>query len=619
MRIRFAFVLLALLGIQPAAANVRTVEVSLLDRGFGSGLQLRSRESSSVFFTLPRPANISKLRLRVEGQVAAPSLYRGSLLVTVNGQPVDTFAPSRADGIQPFQREIEIDRRLIAADGSMNLRFEADLLASSDPCSNDFDPSNVISIFPTTGITFDIDLAAVQSLTDAVQLLPRDAQILLPADQRMLPAAAKAALHLAVLMIAHGADPRVQTVRDDSAVVIRLRHTEGEPPSEDAAILEHHGDKLDVVIDPTRDVIALTRLWQIAPATIMGKQATASRSAAPDEHERTTFREFSLLPPAQTIRQTGEWSLNFPLLAEDGRLTDRALLKIAVAPDWSIEPPIATVYLNGQFVTAARLSTGDNDVGFPLPRQMLNFNNSLRVVVERANDRRFCIPPTGGHAAQIMPGSGVTFGNESGTGFARIAHRLVNGGAVVLPVQARDPAVAGRYILFAAKILAAFGSNAEDIDVTFGEPPAANGKPARTAIVFETAGPEGLQIPIPSRAERLNLQPLAASSLVGLFSDPDGSRLRVVLSKPDQVPAPPALNLRGGGANALVSAGGVIWYDAPDARVSMFDGFYTSASDLQRFLERYGLALLGGFAIFILLVILSRRILVLYFRGRASR
>jgi hypothetical protein len=211
------------------------------------------------------------------------------------------------------------------------------------------------------------------------------------------------------------------------------------------------------------------------------------------------------------------------------------------------------------------------------------------------------------------------FGDETGTGFAQIAHRLVNGGAVVLPVQARDPALAGRYVLFAARILAAFGSNAEDIDVTFGDPSWSDGRPGRTAIVFETVGPEGLQIPIPSRAERLNLEPLAAGSLVGLFSDPNGSRLRVVLAKPHQVPAPSALNLRGGGANALVAAGGVVWSDAPSARGSVFDQVYSSAATLQRFLEQYGLALLGGFAILTLLVILSRGLLVLYFRGRASR
>lgn len=619
MPIRFVLILLALLGLNPAAADARTIGVSFLDRGYSTGLQLRSREAASVIFTLPNPAYVSKLRLRIEGQITAPSLYRGSLLVSVNGQPVDSFALQRANGVQPFQRDIEIDRRLVATDGSMNLRFDADMLASGDPCSNDFDPANVISIFPATGITFDIDLAAIQSLSGALRLLPRDAQILLPADQRLLPETAKAALHLAVMMIAHGADPRIQAVRDDSAVAIRLRHTEDEPPSEDAAVLERHGDTLDVVIDPTRDVIALTRLWQMAPAMIMGKQATATRSAVSGQQERTTFREFSPLPPAQTIRQTGEWTLNFPLLAEDSRLTERAILKIAVAPDWSNEPPIVTIYLNGQFVTAARLSGGANDVSFALPRQMLNFNNSLRVVVERANDRRFCIPPTGGHAAQIMPGSGVMFGDETGTGFAEIAHRLVSGGAVVLPVQTRDPALAGRYILFAARILAAFGNNAEDIDVIFGDPSWSDGKPGRAAIVFETAGPEGLQIPIPSRAERINLEPLAAGSLVGLFSDPNGSRLRVVLAKPHQVPAPSALNLRGGGANALVAAGGVIWSDATVARASIFDGVYSANATLQWLLERYGLALLGGFAIFTLLVILSRRLLVLYFRGRASR
>ena len=524
----------------------------------------------------------------------------------------------QADGLQAFQRDVDIDKRLIGADGAVNLRIDAEMLATSDPCTNDLDPANVVAILPASGIAFDIDLNSVKSLITALKLLPRRTQILLPANQALSEASAQTALHLAALMIAHGREPIIQTSRDDSAVAIRIRDAEGDSATQNAAVLEHDNGKLDIVIDPQRDIVALTRLWQLAPATIIGSQATASRSSAPATNVQSTFRGFSQLPPAQNIRQTGEWTLNFPLIAEDGRLTESAVLKLAVAPDWSDDPPIATVYLNGQLVTASRINVGDNDIRFALPPRMLNFNNTLRVVVERANERRDCVPPTGGHAVQIMPGSGVTFGNESGTGFARIAHRLAAGGVVILPKQSRDPNLGGRYILLAARVLAAFGSNDEAVRIAFGSDEAKQA-PNQTAIIFETAGAEGLQIPIPSRAEWLNLQPASSPALVGLFAEPDGSRLRVVLSKPDQVPDPRTLYLRGGGTNALISAEGVVWHDAPTTITSAFDGLYASASDLRRFLERYGWHLAGAFILLFLIIILGRRMLVAYFRGRGTR
>lgn len=617
MRLRFLFAFLFTLIVSPALADTRAVDVSLKDQGFSNGLQLRSRESATVFFTFPNPAAISNLRLRINGQIAAPTLMRGSMLISANGRPVDSVLIKSGDGMRPFNREIRIDSSLLTPDGSLNLRFETELLVSNDPCSNDVDPTNVISISPNSAISFDVDLNAIQTLSDAVQLLPHNVQIVLPPDQSVSAATAKAALHLAVLMIAHGAEPRIQTIRDSSVAAIRLKYIDNQNNPEDAAVLQRDGDKLDIVIDPSRDVVALTRLWQMAPASIMGKQATASRSTSTNTPEKQTFREFTPLPPAQSIRQTGEWTLNFPLLAGDGRVTKQANLRMAVAPDWSDGTPIVTVYLNGQLVKAERLAVGRNDLNFALPSQALNFNNALRIQVERASDRRFCIPLSSGHAVQILPGSGVTFGDESGVGFARIAHELVRGGTIVLPKQASDPTMTGRYLLFAAKILAAFGSNAEDVDVAFDMPPN-QGPQAKTTIAFEVAGPEGLQIPIPSRAEQLHLQPISSASLAGLFSDSQARQLRVVLSKAGDVPAPATLYLRGGGSNALVSDSGVVWHDAPAAQTSLFDRLNASTTNLQEFLTRYGLAILGVLAALILLVILGRRALVLYFRGRTK-
>jgi hypothetical protein len=188
---------------------------------------------------------------------------------------------------------------------------------------------------------------------------------------------------------------------------------------------------------------------------------------------------------------------------------------------------------------------------------------------------------------------------------------------VVFPKSAQNPDTIGRYLLFTARILAAFGSNAEDIDVVFGEAPKSDSQ--KPEIVFETSGPEGLQIPVPARAERLNLQPITASPLVRLAATPDSNKLRVIVAKEGELPLPSALYFHAGSANAVISKTGVVWHDGVAAPPSLFDGFKTSAVEMQQFLERYGLALLGAFAIVVFLLIASRQLLVFYFRGRKSR
>lgn len=601
------------------AAQPRPISVDLQDRGLSTGVQLRSRVSTTVFFSLPSPASMTQLRLKIHGQISAPNLSRGSLLITANGQPVDAIAIKQADGLQPLERDIPIDRKLISADGALNIRFEAELLANSDPCVNDSDLANVVSIFPTTEISFDVDPDKVLSLADAVRLLPSNAEIVLPKTAPLSPRAAQAALHLAVLMIADGVKPRIVTERDDSPVAIQLARHTGSRADENAAVLVRNGNKLDIVIDPARDVVALTKLWQMAPGSVAGNIAVASRSPAGTKPKRDSFQEFPSLPPAQKIGQTGEWTLSFPLLAESARLATSAMLRIAVAPDWSHESPIVTVYLNGQLVTAERLRPGDNDVGFPLPNQALNFSNSLRIVVERARERSYCVPPGGGNAVQILPGSGVTFDDDSGSGFSAVARGLAKGGVVVLPEEARDPDVAGRYLAFVARLLAAFGSTAEDIDVRFGLSPKDQADLTKTAIIFETAGPEGIKIPIPDRAESLNLPSVASSAPVGLSADRNGKLLRVVLSKSDDIPSPPVLYLRGGGANALVSTTGVVWSDAPAASSPLFGTLQISAASLQNFLARYGLALLALAVLALVALVAARKLVVLYFRGRTRR
>jgi len=76
-----AFIIFAIFGLAPAHAQTQTVDVTFQDQGFSNGLQLRSRESANVFFSLPNASDVLRPRLRIQGQIATPNLARGSLLI----------------------------------------------------------------------------------------------------------------------------------------------------------------------------------------------------------------------------------------------------------------------------------------------------------------------------------------------------------------------------------------------------------------------------------------------------------------------------------------------------------------------------------------------------------
>ncbi len=167
----------------PACAFAQTVtfESTLRDRGFKEGIVLQGRASSSVFVALPRGARVSNARIVIDGQSTTPTLQRGSFSVSVNGQPVDAVGLSGKSGLVPLQRSIALrDDRLSGVD-AMNIRFETDLRTTTDPCTDDIDPANSVTISPQTQIAFDVDLAEVRSIADAIALLPQRPLVQLPA------------------------------------------------------------------------------------------------------------------------------------------------------------------------------------------------------------------------------------------------------------------------------------------------------------------------------------------------------------------------------------------------------------------------------------------------------
>lgn len=541
-----------------AHAQPVTIETILGERGFADGIVLQGQATSSVFVALPRGAPLTNGRLMIEGQSSTPTLQRGSFAIDVNGQPVDAVGLSGKSGPAPFQRTIILRDDRLNGVNALNIRFGADLRTNADPCRDDIDPANSVTISPTSRIAFDVDIGRVRSVADAIALLPHRPLVQLPAQSRVSPEIAAAALQLGILLTGQGREPRFETVRGTDAVVVRLNSVQERAAESPSIRIERNGNKLDIVVDPNADSVAFSRMLQMAPDALVGEKAVVSQGPSRPQPAEDLFRAFPVLPSAQRIKRYGEWRINFPLVASNGRLTDSAILKLFVSPDWSGERPIMTMYLNDQIVGAARPESGQSDVSVTLPASLLRFSNTLRVTLERAAGERYCAATDQGQAAQILPGSGLTLGDDKGAGFIRVANAFGIEGQVVFPERAADASAIGPYLRLTSKILASFGAHGRKLSVAFGTPASSS---AAGTLRFEVVGPGGLILSMADEVEARDIR-YEVNSPLAVFSAEDSDRtLLVQLSDAQDIPQPKSLYL-GGGSKALVANSGVVWQNA---------------------------------------------------------
>jgi hypothetical protein len=433
-----------------------------------------------------------------------------------------------------------------------------DLRTNADACRDDIDPANSVTIAPTSRIAFDIDMGRVRSIADAIALLPYRPLVQLPAQSTVSPEIAAAALQLGILLTGQGREPRFETVRGNDAVVVRLNSVQERAPGSASIRIERNGNKLDIVVDPNADFIAFARMLQMAPDALAGEKAVVSQGSARPQPADDLFRAFPVLPSAQRIKRYGEWRINFPLIASNGRLTDSAILKVFISPDWSGERPIMTMYLNDQIVGAARPVAGQSDVTVALPVSLLRFSNTLRVALERGADEHYCAATDQGQAAQILPGSGLTLGDDKGTGFIRVANAFGTEGQVVFPERAADASAIGPYLRLTSKILASFGTHGRKLSVAFGASPSSS---AAGTLRFEIVGPGGLILSMADDVEARDIRYEVNSPLAVISADDGGRTLLVQLSDAQDIPQPKSLYL-GGGSKALVANSGVVWQNA---------------------------------------------------------
>ncbi|WP_332689144.1 hypothetical protein [Devosia sp.] len=536
--------LLALTG--PAMAETVTVVTTLGERGLAEGFLLSGRRASS--FYLPLPAGAANMRIGMKARAVVPNLQRGSVVIIVNGQPVDALRLSENPRARIVLLDTVINEGGAFRAPALDLRFRADLIAHAEFCADHFDPADTLQVLPETTIAYDVDLNAITTLKDALALLPGqpEVEVALP----LTPGASAAALKLSAMLAKGGYRARFTDKADaDAPAGMRLV-----APSTDGTIrLEYATGRLRIDVPENADIAAFARLWQAAPLALSSEALRVEGAVVASSDPVSGFWPFPALPEPLRVVQTGELGLDFPMLDGSGRRASQTKLRLTVAPDWSDANPVITLYLNGQLIAASRAEIGENILTTTLPADLLRLSNRLSVTVDRAHAEGYCPGPNPGHAVQLLPGTGIDYEGRATGGFAVVAGALRQGGTLVLPEAAKDEGGLA-YLTLASRVLSGLGVGAAPVEVRFGE----TSMPAGPILSIAPAGADGLVLPMGQPDVTLSTdQPLAS-----LTADADRQRLDIRVLEGQEPPDPAGIYL-GNGSAALVGPEGVIWQDTP--------------------------------------------------------
>ena len=404
-----------------ALGQTVTVTTTLGDRGFPDGLLLSGRQASSVYVPLPAGTDISNVRIGMMGRAVAPNVQRGSVVISVNGNPVDALRFDESSRAQVVALDTLLNEGEPFRASALDLRFRADLIAHAELCTDQFEPTDTLQVLPETTIVYDVDLQAVTTLGDALALLPAEPMVELPTP--LTPELSAAALKVSAMLANKGYRPVFTGTADANAVAgIRLV-----APREDGAIrLEHVSEGLLIHVPENADIAAFARLWQAAPSALAGEvlQTSSGAAATTSGALPTSFWPVPTLPGPMRVVQTGELGFDFPVLDNAGQGASEVVLRLSVAPDWSGVYPVITVHLNGHLIEAKRAGFGENILNIPLAGDALRLSNRLNVTVDRAQAKGHCLGTSPGHAVQLLPGTGINYDGGVTGGFAAVSGGL---------------------------------------------------------------------------------------------------------------------------------------------------------------------------------------------------
>lgn len=611
-----------------AGAQAATLTRTLRDLGFSTGLQLRFDESAGIFLRIPQGAALEGVELETYGSGTAAGLAAASVHWSVNGVPVDAVAIRPGNGRWTLGRQASI--RASGPNGSsalpsdargVDVRYAVDLRKDVLECQYDRDP-NALAIAPNSRIRLNLDVSGVDTLSGALDLLPSVAPIVLPAGGRLSDTAFAAALRVALAVKNSGREPSFVERRPADALValhiVSDRGSSEQSSRSDAAsdagpsrprLIRPSAERFDILIDDRADIGDFLRLWD-RDLNLLSDDVAPSWVAEEGETARSVLG-FERLPAAIEIGRRGEWLLPFDMSTEDGRLPSDVELALRVAPDWSDEQPILTVFLNGQIIDAARLRTDvANALSIALPATLLQQDNVLRLVVDRAPQPGRCLRPGEGLYGQLLQGTRLRLGTRAADGFAAVAHNLDDGDGyrIRVPEGALERPAAIEALTFLGDVLAGLNADGSETLVVKAGPPASPAE-ALDDLALEVSDPDGLTVELSRNAALSGTlsfdagAPLAAATA-------DGNRLRLTVPETLSGYDTTQFDLRAGD-RALLGTQGVVWQNGPEGGADALRRPIDDLIDrLRAAASQFGAVFLLWMAGIVLVVVLARRVIV---------
>jgi len=187
-----------------AAKPTLTRTVSLRDLGFLQPIVFSGADAErQIFFGIPREIPTLDARLTLAGTHLKTPNGRMTLLTDLGGRPVATIDFEGSEGA--FSRDIPIPADA-PVDGFLRAGLKFSAVGSGDRCADQRSIGNVVTLDPSTRVTFDVDPRDIRGIRSAWDILPRDTRVLL-SGASLTTAQFDAAARIALAVHTSGREP----------------------------------------------------------------------------------------------------------------------------------------------------------------------------------------------------------------------------------------------------------------------------------------------------------------------------------------------------------------------------------------------------------------------------
>lgn len=407
--------------VKAQASDVHQVEIetSLADLGYRNGFQfdgVQSIHDESVFFPVPKDANVQSGRVRLHYRASSMLHKQSNVRIYVNHMPMIASGLS-ADGDQVLDVPLR-KSDLVTKDGFVRVEIKVSMLFSDDRCLDERINGGYFYVKPETSLLVTLR-DDTSSLRGAWDLLPQEVKVSLPAGQ-VTPEIFSSAWALDELLTRQNKKVSFVRLPEVGDIVIA-------PDAEIQSALHQAATGSNVSLislgEGRRRTIALSEPFDVTPFYLLSLKWRGLASGSQyqifplvqgkmgsDDKYRLLLGDMGLSTETRYVDRIVEW--NFVYSADklpSGYAPQTLELDVTSAPASVEHPVMFYVYLNDVLQQATHL---DNDgkthrISVAIPKEGLARHNAIRLVTQREYIEGDCHGDLPRFPVQVMPTSSM--------------------------------------------------------------------------------------------------------------------------------------------------------------------------------------------------------------------